>query len=290
MQAIQFILIYAIVLGSLYLLMSLGFSLVCGVLRIFNLGYGVTFLVAVYGLWMLMHDFKLGLIPALIGMFIIQVLFTLGVVYYGIVKKYMYQEEILLTSLLLVSLIVEEIVNYRYPMTAGVNISMTIWPGVTKVGTATIPNQMFAVVLLALLITALFIVFLLKTRLGYIIRAVSQNTETARLLGAKVERVYALSLVLSTIPPTICILVIAPIWSIEPALGTPLLQTAILVSILGGLGNLRGTVLASYIVGLVSSSVAFMGNPRLVGMSILIMVFCVLIFRPKGIARSESLW
>ena len=143
---------------------------------------------------------------------------------------------------------------------------------------------------MAVLITIIYLFFLLKTRYGYIIRAVSQDTESARLIGAKVERVYALALVLAVIPPTVCMLVIAPIWSIEPAMGLPLMHTAILVSILGGLGNLRGTIIASLIVGLLSASVAFLINPRLVGLSTLIMVFLVLIFRPEGIARSETLW
>jgi len=290
METIEFILVYALILGSLYLLMSLGFSLVCGVLRIFHLGYGVIFVLAVYGVWMFMNDLGTGMLPALIGMFVIQILFTLGVVYYIIVKRYVEQEEILLTSLLLVALVIEELINHLYPVTAGVNIPTTILSGVTKVGAATIPNQMFVVAALAAMITSAFVLFLLKTRWGYIIRAVSQSTRSARLMGVKVERVYAVALVLSIIPPTVCILVISPIWSIEPYLGTPFLETAILVSILGGLGNLRGTVIASFIVGLVASSVAFLINPRLVGLAILVMVFFVLVFRPEGIARSESLW
>jgi branched-chain amino acid transport system permease protein len=149
---------------------------------------------------------------------------------------------------------------------------------------------MLVVVAAAFLITAFFVVFLMKTRIGFKIRAISQDRHAARLLGVRVERVYALAMILSVIPPTICMLIIAPIWAIEPTMGGSLLQTAILVTILGGLGNLRGTVLASFIVGLIASSVAFFGNPRLVGMAILVIVFFVLIFKPQGIAKSETLW
>jgi branched-chain amino acid transport system permease protein len=73
-------------------------------------------------------------------------------------------------------------------------------------------------------------------------------------------------------------------------MGNSLLQTAILVTILGGLGNLRGTVMASFIVGLIASSVTFFGDPRLVGMATLTIVFLVLILKPEGIAKSETLW
>jgi len=289
-DTIQIILVYTFVLGSLYLLISLGFSIVCGVLRVFHLGYGVTFIVAVYAMWMLMKEFHFGLVSAMIGMFIIQTLFTLGIIYFPVVKRYIEQEELLLTSLILISLIVEESANFFYPVTAGVNIPTTILPGAMKIGKASIPIQMLIASAVAVVTTAAFVLFLLKSRRGLVIRAVSQDIESAQLMGANVGRVYALAMVLSAIPPTICMLVIAPIWSIEPSLGLPLMMTAILVAILGGLGNIRGSMMASYIVGFLSSSVAFLFNPRMMGLATLITVFIVLIFRPEGIAKSESLW
>ncbi|HXX35830.1 MAG TPA: branched-chain amino acid ABC transporter permease [Thermodesulfobacteriota bacterium] len=289
-DTIQVILIYTFVLGSLYLLISLGFSVVCGVLRVFHMGYGVTFVVAVYCMWMLMKEFHFGLVPAVIGMFVIQTLFTLGIIYFPVVKRYIEQEELLLTSLILISLIVEEAANFFYPVTAGVNLPTTILPGAVKIGPASIPIQMLIASGVAILTTAVFVLFLLKTRRGLVIRAVSQDTESAELMGANVGRVYALAMVLSVIPPTICILIIAPVWSIEPSLGLPLMMTSILVAILGGLGNIRGSIMASYIVGFLSSAVAFSINPRMMGLATLITVFIVLIFRPEGIAKSESLW
>jgi len=289
-DTIEFILIYTFVLGSLYLLISLGFSIVCGVLRVFHMGYGVTFIVAVYAMWMLMKEFHLGLISAMLGMMILQILFTLGIIYFPVVKRYLEQEELLLTSLILISLIVEESANFFYPVTAGVNIPTTILPGALKIGKSSIPTQMVIASGVAVVTTAIFVLFLLKSRRGLVIRAVSQDIESAQLMGANVGKVYALAMVLSAMPPTICMLVIAPVWSIEPSLGLPLMMTAILVAILGGLGNIRGSIMASYIVGFLSSSVAFLINPRMMGLATLIMVFIVLIFRPEGIAKSESLW
>ncbi|MBA7586028.1 hypothetical protein ES708_28024 [subsurface metagenome] len=202
----------------------------------------------------------------------------------------MEQEELLLTSLLLVSFIVEETVNHFYPITAGVDIPTTILSGTLPIASTNIPSQMLIVVAAAFIVTVFFVILLMKTRIGFKIRAVSQDRAAARLMGIRVEKVYILAMVLAVIPPTISMLVVAPVWGIDPGMGTPLLQTAILVTVLGGLGNLRGTVLASFIVGLVASTVAFIGNPRLVGMTILLVVFFVLIFKPKGLAKSETLW
>ncbi|MDY0044107.1 MAG: hypothetical protein RBS82_05510, partial [Syntrophales bacterium] len=57
LESIQFVIVYTFMLGSLYLLMSLGFSIICGVLRVFHMGYGMIFVVAVYVMWMLIKDF-----------------------------------------------------------------------------------------------------------------------------------------------------------------------------------------------------------------------------------------
>lgn len=290
LNTLQAILVYTFIFGSFYLLVTLGFTIICGVLRIFNLGYGITFVVAIYGVWIFMKELGLGLGSAILAMVVLQCLFTLGIIYFPIVKRYTEQEEILMTSLLLIAMIVEEAVNFQYPVTAGVNIATTIIPGTVVIGGTTIPIQMLFVAGIGIITTVLMLFFLLKTKMGLVIRAVSQDTESSQLMGANVNVVYALAMILAVIPPTIAILAIAPVWSIDPRLGQPLLQTAILVSILGGLGNIKGTVMAAYIVGFVASVVAFMIDPRLMNLATLLLVFLVLTFKPQGIARSESLW
>lgn len=289
-NTIEFILVYGFILGSLYLLISFGFTMVCGVLRIFHMGYGCIFVVAVYALWMLINTFNFGLFTGLVGMLILQILFTLIIVYYPVVRRFMEKEELLLTSLILISLIVEETANFFYPESAGVMVPTTILKGSLAIGGSSIPYQLAIASVIAVVVTIVFVLFLLKTRTGLTIRAVSQDTESAELMGTNVERTYALAMVLSVIPPTICIIVIAPVWSIEPAMGAPLMQTAILVSILGGLGNIKGSIMASYIVGFLAATVAFAIDPRLMGLATLITVFIVLVFKPTGLAKSETVW
>lgn len=287
---LQLILVYTFVFGSIYLLVSLGFSLVCGVVRIFNLGYGMVFLIAIYGTWFFIDMFGWGLWPAILGMVVIQVIFTLGVLYFPIVKPHLEREEVLLTMVILLAMIVEETVNFKYPESTGIFLSTTIIPGTIKIAGASVPMQMITTGVAAVIITAVFVLFLMYSRIGLKIRALSQNTRIARLMGTNVDSIYSVAMLISVIPPTIAALLIVPFWAVDPMMGWPLLQTSILVAILGGLGNIRGSILASYIVGFVSSAVAFIIDPRLMGLAVLIMVLVVLLFRPQGIARSESLW
>ncbi|HMK75845.1 MAG TPA: branched-chain amino acid ABC transporter permease [Thermodesulfobacteriota bacterium] len=287
---LQLVLIYAFLLGSLYLLISLGFSIICGVLRIFHLGYAYLFTLTVYLTWMFMKELGLGLFPAIIGMVIVQFLISV-LIYKGIIIKYVQREEILLTGLLLFSIIVEQIVNYRYPIQAGVYVQTTLINGSTRIGTAVISNQLIAGAGIALLLTFLFVLFFLKTRTGLAVRAISQDIYSSRIIGVNVERLYVFTVMLVLIPVIVGTLILAPVWSVEPGMGSLYMTTAILVAILGGLGNIKGTIIASFLIGLTHASVSFvLGEPRFMNLSALVLVMIILMVRPQGIAKSEALW
>jgi branched-chain amino acid transport system permease protein len=287
---LQVVLIYAFLLGSLYLLISLGFSIICGVLRIFHLGYAYLFTLTVYLTWMFMKEFGLGLFPAILGMVILQFVISI-LVYKGIIIKYVQREEILLTGLLLFSLIVEQIVNYRYPIQAGVYIQTTLINGSTRIGTTVISNQLIVGAGIALLLTFLFVLFFLKTRTGLAVRAISQDIYSSRIIGVNVESLYVFTMMLVLIPVIVGTLILSPVWSVEPGMGSLYMTTAILVAILGGLGNIKGTIIASFLIGLTHAVVSFvLGEPRFMNLSALVLVMIILMVRPQGIAKSEALW
>jgi len=290
MVQLQSILVYTFIWGSIYLLISLGFSLICGVLRIFHLGYGVTFVLTVYGTWLFMSNVGLGLIPSIIGMFLLQIIFALVIFYMGVFQRFLEQEEVLLTLTMLVFLTVTHLANYLYPVTAGVYLPTTIIDGTFKLGAVRISYQMLLPALVGIAVAVLFVLMFLKTRAGLIIRAMSQNIHASMLMGANINRMYYLAMALSVIPPTICILMIAPFWGIDPYMGSPLLATAMMVAILGGLGNLKGTIIASYLIGFIHATVSFLYVSRFMGFAALIVTLLVMIFRRGGIMAGETIW
>jgi branched-chain amino acid transport system permease protein len=287
---LQVVLIYTFILGSIYLLISLGFSIICGVLRIFHLGYAYLFTLTVYLAWMFMKEFGFGLVSALIAMVAVQ--FGISyLIYKGIIMKYMDREEIILTGLLLISIIVEQAVNYRYPIQAGVFIQTTLVEGSSEIGVAVISNQLLIGAGIAILLTVLFVFFFLKTRTGLAIRALSQDIFSSRLIGVNVEVLYTLTMFLILIPVIVGTLIVAPVWAVDPTMGSIYFTTAILVAILGGLGNIKGTIIASYLVGFTHAAVSFVvGEPRFMNFSALVLVMIILMVRPQGIAKSEALW
>ncbi len=284
------IVIYTVIWGSIYLLISLGFSLVCGVLRIFHLGYGVTFVLAAYVTWALMENAGLGLLPSLLLMLLIQCAFALIVFYKGVFQRYLEEEEVLLTLSILIFLVIAHLANYLYPVTDGVSIPSTIIDGMLNIGGVTIAYQMIAAAIVGIVVTAIYVIWFMKTRIGLIIRAISQNLPAALLMGVNVNRMYYLAMILSVIPPTICMIVIAPFWGIDPFMGSSLLMTAMLISILGGLGNLKGSIVASYLIGFIHATVSFVLVSRFMGLAALIVTLVVMIYRRGGIFAGETLW
>jgi branched-chain amino acid transport system permease protein len=289
-ETLQSILIYTFLWGSIYLLISLGFSLICGVLRIFHMGYGATFVLAAYAVWTFMEEANLGLVPSILLMFLVQVGFSLLVFYRGVFQRYMDQEEILLTLSILIFVALTHLANYLFPVTAGVSIPTTILDDTIVIGKVRIAYQMVLAALAGILVTALYVLWFLKTRTGLIIRAISQNLPAALLMGAGVDRMYYLAMILSVIPPTVCMMMIAPFWGVDPFMGSPLLMTAMLIAILGGLGNLKGSIVASYLIGFIHASVSFLYVSRFMGLAALIVTLAVMIYRRGGIFAGETLW
>jgi branched-chain amino acid transport system permease protein len=289
-ETLQSILLYTFIWGSIYLLISLGFSLICGVLRIFHLGYGATFVLAAYAVWTFMEEANLGLIPSILLMILVQIGFSLLVFYRGVFQRYLDQEEILLTLSILIFVALTHLANYLFPVTAGVSIPTTIIDDTLVIGKVRISYQMVLAALAGILVTALYVLGFLKTRSGLIIRAISQNLPAALLMGASVNRMYYLAMILSVLPPTICMMMIAPFWGVDPFMGSPLLMTAMLIAILGGLGNLKGSIVASYLIGFIHSSVSFLYVSRFMGLAALVFTLGVMIYRRGGLFAGETLW
>jgi len=283
-------LIYTFLLGSLYLLVSLGFSLICGVLRIFHLGYAYIFTATIYFTWMFMSLFGWGLIPSIAAMLVIQAGIAIAI-YKGLIVRYIKREEIIILGLLFVAIILEQSALRFYPIQTGVYLETTMVPGLSKIGQVTVSNQLIFAAILGIVTTGLFVLFFLKTKLGLAVRAISYDIYSSRLMGIQVERVFMFIMVLVLIPVILATLAIAPIWAVEPSMGWGYMIIAILVSVLGGLGNIRGTIIASYIIGFCNSVVGFViAQPLYMGLSALIVVLIMLIVRPQGIAKSETVW
>jgi branched-chain amino acid transport system permease protein len=126
--------------------------------------------------------------------------------------------------------------------------------------------------------------FLNNTRHGLSVRAVAQELDAARLAGVQTTQVYMLTMALAASLAGIAGVLLAPLYFINPVSGDLPLLKGLIVAILAGLGSIRGTIYAAFLMGLVESlSSTYIGTGWSLTIMFIIIIIIVLIIRPNGL-------
>jgi branched-chain amino acid transport system permease protein len=140
-----------------------------------------------------------------------------------------------------------------------------------------------AVIAAALAILAAVWLLLARTRIGLVMRATQWDRETARAFGIDVDRVYAGVFGLGAALAALAAVLIVPIQQAHFLMGGDPLLLSFIVVIIGGLGSLRGTLLAALLIGLSDGIVSVFFSPTLAKILATLLVAMVLVFRPQGL-------
>lgn len=285
MATAQSVFLSGIVLGSLYAMMATGLSLVWTTLGIFNFAHGIFMAVGALFAWQVGTDLGWGLGPA--AGLAIGVAALIGIGFLSeliLVRPFLARRDVVLLAVittLSASIFFE-------------NGTLLIWgarykqldpliPG--KVGllsTAISAHEVLIIVIAPATLVALWL-FLKFTRVGSAIRAVSQNRESALLMGMNVPLLYSSAFALSAGLAGLSGILLGSVRFITPSLGNEPLVKALVVAIFGGLGSLGGTIGAAYVIGLLEAmSVFFIGLYWTPALLFGVMIV-VLLVRPTGL-------
>ncbi|MBN9036965.1 MAG: branched-chain amino acid ABC transporter permease [Rhizobiales bacterium] len=124
---------------------------------------------------------------------------------------------------------------------------------------------------------------LARTRIGLVMRATQYDREIATAFGIPVERVYAGVFALGAMLAAVAAVLIVPISQAHYLMGADPLLLSFIVVIIGGLGSLRGTVVAALLIGLSDGIVSVFFSPTLAKIIATLAVALVLVFRPQGL-------
>ena len=268
-------------LGSIYVLVALGLSLIFGLLTIVNFAHGQFFMVGAYfgvfylartgSFWLALVavPITVGIIGMVVERFLVRPLYGRGVDY-----------PLLLTFG--VGLVLLELVR----MTAGTGgIPFGTPPelsGAVDLGLFFFPKyRLFLIAVTAVLLVALWLI-LEKTSYGLIIRAGVRDQEIVQILGIDVSKVWLVVFGVGIGIAGLAGVLAAPIRGVYPEMGIPVLVEAFVVTVVGGMGSLLGAVVAGLAVGLVVSFTAFLW-PQFATLSIFLLMALVLILRPRGL-------
>jgi len=141
----------------------------------------------------------------------------------------------------------------------------------------------FIAFIIALLISMGCFIFLQKTMLGKAIRALIQDRVVSQLVGINTKRIYLFSFIISFAMAGFAGCLISMFYEINPFMGLPYTITAFIVIVLGGLGNIVGSLLGGVLLGIVETVGTSFTSPGFRSIISYGLFIAVILLRPKGI-------
>jgi branched-chain amino acid transport system permease protein len=268
-------------LGSIYILLALGLSLIFGLLTVVNFAHGQFFMVGAYigvfvlgltgNFWLslLVVPICVGLIGVVCERFLVRPLYGRGIDYpllltYGIGL-------ILLDSVRIIE------------GTQGVPFSAPpLLSGALNLGLFYFPKYRLFLIVVTVLVLLLLWLLLERTSYGLIIRAGARDNEIVRVLGIDISRVWLVVFGVGVGLAGLAGVLSAPLRGVFPEMGVPILVDAFVVTVVGGMGSMLGAVVAGLLVGVTVSFTSFY-YPQMANLSMFVLMALVLIFRPRGL-------
>lgn len=264
-------------------LTALGLSLVFGVMRVVNVAHGELFMLGAVIAWWVsqmagdpLSGFLLALIigPLLVGAIAIAA-------NWAILKRVDYNPEATIVATIGLLYIIQQSVLILYgPDARAVEPPFYFrvqFPWFGYSGYKLIVAGLSAVLLLATWY------LLKKTRLGLYMRATQYDQETAQAFGVPVRRVYAAVFALGGGLAALAGVMVVPIQQAHYLMGHDPLLLSFIVVIIGGLGSLRGTLIAAFVIGISDGVISVFFSPTLAKILATLLVALVLVVRPGGL-------
>lgn len=280
-QLLVFQILNGIGLGMVYFLLSVGLTLIFGLMRFVNFAHGAFYLIAAYlafaiTLWTGNFWIAMLLAPTTVA--------VLSIVIERLLLRHTYamphEAQILITFG--VALLIQEVVIMVFgPLAHNVPTPPEL-TGVVFLGPYVYPAYRLFVVLVTALVALLLWLIVDKTKLGAILRAGSENTEMVGLLGINVSRVFMMTFALGGALAALAGVLISPIRGVEPFMSAEALGIAFVVIVVGGLGTLSGALVGGLLIGIVQSvmSTIWPGGAHLM---IYAAMALVILMRPAGL-------
>ena len=127
-----------------------------------------------------------------------------------------------------------------------------------------------------------------RTRLGLVMRATQFDRETAQAFGIPVDKVFAATFAVGAGLAAVAAVLVTPIQQAHYLMGGDPLLLSFIVVIIGGLGSLRGTVMAAVLIGLSDGIISVFFSPTLAKVLATLLVAMVLVFRPQGLFGAKA--
>jgi len=269
-------------MGAIYVTVSLGLTLILGVMNFKNFAHGEMVTVGAYTSFLLF--FYLSISPFISLFLVVPILFLFGVFLQKLIVKPVMNRSFT-TQLVLtfgLSIFIQSLLSFLFTSDLkGVPTQIPIASislGGIAISTIKLINIAFAIALVAALA-----LFLKKGRMGQFMVAVSENRQGAELVGINVNRVDQFAFGLGTALAGVAGAMLILTQAISPFVGFYFLLKAFIVLVLGGMGSIVGAIFGGFLLGIVESLTGLYLTANLIDLVGFIMLVVVLIFKPTGL-------
>ncbi len=281
MDQILNVLVFGILLGGIYGLVSIGLNLIFGVVRIVNFAQGELVMFGMYGSYYAYSQF--GINPYLSVLAVAPLVGLLGIAIQRLVIHPLRDEPNMQIFATFGLLIMFQNIMLAVSRGEAFSIGGQVGAQVLTVGDLKISVVRLVTFVAVTLITIGLHLFLSRTMAGKSIRAVTQDKRAARAMGINVERTFLITFGLGAALAGMAGAMLTPIYSITPAVGGNFILAAFAVVVLGGLGSVWGAYIGGLIVGVVEAFAGYYIDPALKNAIWFIIFLVVLIVRPAGL-------
>lgn len=268
--------------GGQLALIAVGLTLIWGVARVLNFAHGAMFMVGGFvGFYTLGATGNIALAVAVAFVAV----FALGyVTEYALIKPLRDREEFGIPSMVVTLGLAFLLEN---SIIVGIGSQRRSFPALTDaiwhVAGVTISVQRLVIFLISVATLAVLFVVIARTKLGLAIRAVSQDSDTALLMGIRPNRVYAITFGISAALAGIAGVLLAPLFAVYPSVGWYPFLLSFVVVMVGGLGSVRGTLISAMGLAIVRSISTIWVSSEIAMVILFVIMVVVLVVYPDGI-------
>jgi branched-chain amino acid transport system permease protein/urea transport system permease protein len=261
---------------------ALGLMIIFGVMRVINMAHGEFFMLGAYAMWLVASTGAspwLGILVAPLALAIVGVLVERGII------RPLHGRGDLSTLLATfgLSIALQQAVQLVFsPQSKGVASPIS---GSTSLLGTVYPTYRLVAIALGVVVIVAVGVLLYRSRFGVRVRATIENPEVAACMGTDVRRVYATTFALGAALAGLAGALMAPFIGVAPGMGLEYVVRSFLVVIVGGMGNIVGTLGGGALIGGGESALNVFTSGAVARVGVLLLAMTVILARPQGLFR-----
>lgn len=287
MTTLTQLLISGILVGSIYALMSMGLTLIFGVLRVVNFAHGEFLMLGMYGAWLV--NAIVGLNPYAAMLVVVPAMALFGIlVHQLIIRPSLGKPELVVVfatmglSILMQNLALMLMTADLFdvpPMFGGTSLAL---------GPILLKAELIIGFVIATSLTLALRWLMQSTYLGKAIRATVQDREAAVLMGIPVPRIFLITFAGGSALVGFAACTMMPIFSVFPTVGLNFVLIAFVIVVLGGMGSIEGALIAGVSIGVIQSLTSYYIAPAYGQLFFFVVFILVLIFKPSGLLGQKG--